>query len=113
MKSSTLEMREGITYQTGVDVTGFPSESLEEIPPPPIPVLQLPLPSDDYTRVYFDLETTGLGMCTYVLHYLIDVMHRYISSIFQITFDTMLTSPFCIEQVLTYISYHSRKDILT
>ena len=49
MKSSTLERREGVTYQTGDDVTEFPSQPIEEIPSPPIPVLQLPLPSDDYT----------------------------------------------------------------
>lgn len=48
---------------TTVDVTDYPAESIHEIPPPPSPPLhQLPLPAKCYTRVYFDLETTGLGM---------------------------------------------------
>ena len=60
-KVTTLELREGLTYETAVDDTGYTAESIEEIPPPPSPVQQVPLPAKQYTRVYFDLETTGLG----------------------------------------------------
>lgn len=61
-KVTTLELRAGLTYQTAVDVADYPAESIHEIPPPPLPIHQLPLPAKCYTRVYFDLETTGLGI---------------------------------------------------
>lgn len=61
-KVPIVELRDGLKYQTAVDVTDYPAESIDKIPPPPSPIDQLPLPSKCYTRVYFDLETTGLGM---------------------------------------------------
>jgi hypothetical protein len=44
-KLTTVEMREGICYQTAIDVTGCSAESTEEIPPPLQPVVQNPLPA--------------------------------------------------------------------
>ncbi|XP_061176202.1 uncharacterized protein LOC133185163 [Saccostrea echinata] len=61
-KTTTTEMREGLSYKTAVDLAGYSSESTEEIPSPMQPVEQTPLPTACYTHVYFDLETTGLGL---------------------------------------------------
>lgn len=63
--TTSSEIREGITYESAVlSQTGtFPNDKLETIPSPPEQLHQVPLPSDEYSRVYFDLETTGLGQC--------------------------------------------------
>ena len=54
-------MREGISYKTAVDIAGYSVESTEEIPPPMQQIVQKALSQQLYTRVYFDLETTGFG----------------------------------------------------
>jgi len=54
-------MREGITHQYGVSLTAFSSDNMEEIPGPVSEPISYPLPKE-YTWVYFDLETTELGM---------------------------------------------------
>ena len=61
-KITNLELREGLAYQTAVDVAGYSAESIQEIPPPPLPIQQMPMPANDYTRVYFDLVITGLDI---------------------------------------------------
>ncbi|XP_061170845.1 uncharacterized protein LOC133180315 [Saccostrea echinata] len=65
VSTTTVETREGITYESGVlsQTANIPVHQLETIPPPPPPQhIQVPLPPDDYNREYFDLETTGLGL---------------------------------------------------
>ena len=61
-KITNLELREGLAYQKAVDVAGYSAESIQEIPPPPLPIQQMPMPANDYTRVYFDLVITGLDI---------------------------------------------------
>ena len=61
-KSACLETREGVTYATEVDIEN-PESDISEIPAPNLypakePVYVLP----EHVPVYFDLETTGLGM---------------------------------------------------
>jgi hypothetical protein len=56
----TMEMHEGILYQRAMDVTGCSAESAEEIPTPLQPVVQNPLSTRAYTRIYFDLKTMDL-----------------------------------------------------
>ena len=63
--STTLvETREEFTYESGIlsQRTHIPVDELETSPPPPPQLVQQPLPPDNYSRVYFDLETTGLGI---------------------------------------------------
>ena len=60
-KTTTTEMREGLSYKTSVDVAGYSTESNEEIPPPIQPLVQRALRQQLYSRVYFDVETTGFG----------------------------------------------------
>ena len=63
--TASSETREGVTYESGVlsQTSNIPNDRLESIPPPPDQLHQVPLPPGDYSRVYFDLETTGLGQC--------------------------------------------------
>ena len=61
-KITSLALREGRTNQTAVDVAGYSAESIQEIPSPPLPIQQMPIPANDYTRVYFDLVITGLDI---------------------------------------------------
>ena len=65
---STCEIKEGVTYESGVGLSS--SDHLdEEIPDcTPVPVSSsLPQNNDTCNNfVYFDLETTGLGMKLYV-----------------------------------------------
>ena len=60
----TKEVREGTSYSSNVDALSVPDQELEEIPPPK-PQLSLTTVVIPATckPVYFDLETTGLGMC--------------------------------------------------
>ena len=51
-KIPSLELREGLTNQAAVDVVGYSAESIQGIPPPPLPIQQMPLPAKDFTRVY-------------------------------------------------------------
>ena len=55
------ETREGITYQTCMAIDPEFQDNVESIPeimsPPPVQHL----PSDNYVKVFVDLETTGLG----------------------------------------------------
>lgn len=61
-KSSCQETREGKTYSPEVDVCGEEAD-LTFIPPPcPSPVRVPVNISSEHVPVYFDLETTGLGM---------------------------------------------------
>ena len=60
-KTRASEIREGVTYQTGVENAGYPKEATEQIPLPPVAPHEVPLDSKEYTRIYFDLKTTGLG----------------------------------------------------
>jgi uncharacterized protein YprB with RNaseH-like and TPR domain len=64
VSTSTVETREGVTYESGVllQTADIPTHDFETIPAPPPHHVQIPLPSDAYSRVYFDLETTGLGI---------------------------------------------------
>ncbi|KAK3085680.1 hypothetical protein FSP39_007048 [Pinctada imbricata] len=61
-KTRASEIREGVTYQTNVDNDGYAKSATEEIPPPPVTPHEVPLQRKEYTRIYFDLETTGLGL---------------------------------------------------
>ena len=49
-------------YKDIVHIFSLYTEQSETIPPPPPQLVQQPLPSDNNSRVYFDLETNGLGM---------------------------------------------------
>ena len=49
-------------HQDIVHIFSLDAEQSETIPPPPPQLVQQPLPPDKYSRVYFDLETTGLDM---------------------------------------------------
>ncbi|XP_061181484.1 maternal protein exuperantia-like [Saccostrea echinata] len=62
--ASSSETREGVTYRSGVlsTTSSIPDSDMETIPPPPQHLQQNPLPPCQYSRVYFDLETTGLGL---------------------------------------------------
>lgn len=61
-KSSCQETREGKTYSPEVDVCGEEAD-LTFIPSPcPSPVRVPVNISSDHVPVYFDLETTGLGL---------------------------------------------------
>ena len=51
-KIPSLEQREGLTNQAAVDVAGHSAESIQGIPPPPLPIQQMQLPTKDFTRVY-------------------------------------------------------------
>lgn len=53
--------KEGITYETDVDINNNTKDSIIEIPPPLTKPLLTPIAAGQYTCVYFDLETTGLG----------------------------------------------------
>jgi hypothetical protein len=63
--TASSETREGVTYESGVlsQTSSIPHDRREIIPPPPEQLHQVPLPPGDYSRIYFDLETTGLGQC--------------------------------------------------
>lgn len=55
------EVREGTSYETGVDMTTVDID-IERIPEPSIfPNIQLLPASGDYNLVFVDLETTGMG----------------------------------------------------
>ena len=54
-KITSVELREGLTYQTTFDDTGYSAEFIQEIHPPPLPIQKML----DYTKIYFDPETTG------------------------------------------------------
>ncbi|XP_061186837.1 uncharacterized protein LOC133194959 [Saccostrea echinata] len=53
-------VKEGITYETDVDINNNIDNSITEIPPPLIKPISTPIAAEQYTFVYFDLETTGL-----------------------------------------------------
>ncbi|XP_061191031.1 uncharacterized protein LOC133199201 [Saccostrea echinata] len=53
-------VKEGITYETDVDINNNIDNSITEIPPPLIKPISTPIAAGQYTFVYFDLETTGL-----------------------------------------------------
>ncbi|XP_062604243.1 uncharacterized protein LOC134266031 [Saccostrea cucullata] len=59
----TCEVREGVSYETGVDMNNnICSDDVCEIPPPITePTCTVIKPGMDYAYVAFDLETTGLG----------------------------------------------------
>ena len=52
-------------YKDIVHIFSLYTEQSDTIPPPPPQLVQQPLPSDNNSRVYFDLETNGLGMSMY------------------------------------------------
>ena len=59
------EVCEGTTYQPCVEMSSATDEDITEIPAPiNEPVVQLIAPST-HTEIYFDLETTGLGIYLY------------------------------------------------
>jgi uncharacterized protein YprB with RNaseH-like and TPR domain len=62
--ASSSETREGVSYRSGVLSTAgsIPDSEMETIPQPPVELHETPLPPHEYSRIYFDLETTGLGM---------------------------------------------------
>ena len=72
MASSRIwSQNSSIRNQGGSDISDngrflwkFSQESIAEIPPPPVKPCHTTLPPSEYTRVYFDLETTGLGIKT-------------------------------------------------
>lgn len=63
--TTLYEIREGVTYESAVlsQTGGIPNDRLETVPFRPEQLHQVALPPDEYIRVYFDLETTGLGLC--------------------------------------------------
>lgn len=63
--TTSCEVREGVTYESAIlsQTSSIPNDKLETIPPPTEQLHQVPLPPDEYSRVFFDLETTGLGQC--------------------------------------------------
>ncbi|XP_061177423.1 uncharacterized protein LOC133186204 [Saccostrea echinata] len=58
-KSSSAELREGTTYQPGIDLSESDAVDVEAIPPPCYPPVEKP-PLAKGAYVYFDLEATGL-----------------------------------------------------
>ncbi|XP_062585262.1 uncharacterized protein LOC134246936 [Saccostrea cucullata] len=62
------EVREGTTYATSVEMDQEEkSQDIESIPPPlPLPA-RTSLPKDYYTWIFFDLETTGLGLTSEII----------------------------------------------
>lgn len=58
-KSTSVEVREGATYKSGVELEELDNEDVEAVPPPTYPPLENQ-PLDTGTYVYFDLEATGL-----------------------------------------------------
>lgn len=74
---STAEIKEGATYQSGVDLIDN-NQSTEEIPDVMIPPIPRVVNNNDQknTFLYFDLETTGLGkILFYRLLYAAFVLH--------------------------------------
>ncbi|XP_078318478.1 uncharacterized protein LOC111118926 isoform X6 [Crassostrea virginica] len=69
ISTTTVETIEGITYEGGIlsQRANIPVDELETIPPPPPQLVQEPLPPDNYSRVFFDLETTGLELPSEIL----------------------------------------------
>jgi uncharacterized protein YprB with RNaseH-like and TPR domain len=66
----SAEVREGRTYEPGTDMNNnVEHNSIQEIPPPLSKPMPTPITEGHYTFVYFDLETTGLGI--YQLYILI------------------------------------------
>lgn len=55
-----MEVREGATYKSGVELEELDNEDVEAVPPPTYPPLENQ-PLDTGAYVYFDLEATGLG----------------------------------------------------
>ncbi|CAC5392636.1 unnamed protein product [Mytilus coruscus] len=67
-KEKSKEIREGKTYESGVltatSSTNTDNHTIECIPPPEPEAEARPIPLKATTCVYFDLETTGFGICT-------------------------------------------------
>ncbi|XP_061188202.1 uncharacterized protein LOC133196309 [Saccostrea echinata] len=58
----SAEVREGRTYEPDTDMNNNTDpNSIKEIPPPLSKPVPTPITEGQYTFVYFDLETTGLG----------------------------------------------------
>lgn len=55
------EVREGLSYKSGIEMTSYANADLQQIPEPMAePVLEH-VPEGIYEEVVFDLETTDLG----------------------------------------------------
>lgn len=63
LQESTAEIKEGTTYQSGVDLnpSATSSASTEEIPDTVVRPTPTVVDKGNHTFIYFDLETTGLG----------------------------------------------------
>lgn len=59
-KLTSAEVREGPTYEPGVEFNDLEVDDVEAIPPPNYPPLESP-PLGSGSYVYFDLEATGFG----------------------------------------------------
>lgn len=60
-RKSRIICKEGITYETHVDINNNTDDCIIEIPLPLTKPIQTPIAAGQYAFVYFDLETTGLG----------------------------------------------------
>ncbi|XP_063399567.1 uncharacterized protein LOC134684234 [Mytilus trossulus] len=70
-KEKSKEIREGKTYESGVSsattFTNTDDNIIEFIPPPEPEAEAWPIPLKETTCVYFDLETTGFGICSDII----------------------------------------------
>ncbi|XP_070542849.1 uncharacterized protein [Ptychodera flava] len=69
-KQHAQETREGRTYESGIDFSTCSSTvppNISSIPDPPKPPIAERLPDNNYTVVYFDLETTSTGLEAHIV----------------------------------------------
>ncbi|VDI29420.1 Hypothetical predicted protein [Mytilus galloprovincialis] len=61
---SSCEVREGISYQSGIDMeeSRLDPENITEIPPPRTSRIEASPKHDSVTEIFFDIEATGLSM---------------------------------------------------
>ncbi|XP_076087705.1 atrial natriuretic peptide receptor 1-like [Mytilus galloprovincialis] len=64
---SSCEVREGISYQSGIDMeeSRLDPENITEIPPPRTSRIEASPKHDSVTEIFFDIEATGLSLNSY------------------------------------------------
>ncbi|XP_063443777.1 protein PML-like isoform X1 [Mytilus galloprovincialis] len=65
---SSCEVREGISYQSGIDMeeSRLDPENITEIPPPRTSRIEASPKHDSVTEIFFDIEATGLSRSSHI-----------------------------------------------
>ncbi|CAC5417983.1 unnamed protein product [Mytilus coruscus] len=66
-KLATKEVREGVTYSSGIGLEGHPSDDIEEIPSPSLqPAYKMIEWTTKVNQIFFDIEATGLARNSHI-----------------------------------------------